>query len=74
MVPIIPDRVAKLIGSNLPLHIQWAEKAATNAAYRVFLARTTLTAEARERALGELAYANKHLAAYNPKLVVRGLS
>lgn len=66
-----PDRVAILIGDCIPEDILQAEIAAEDAAYRVRLSRTEYTAEARERALAELARANKILAAYDPRLMVR---
>lgn len=66
----IPDRVAVLIGSQVPEHVLRAEVEATNQAYSISLCRKPEYAEAREYALGDLARANKTLAAYNPKLVV----
>ncbi|MET9956685.1 hypothetical protein ABZ135_34775 [Streptomyces sp. NPDC006339] len=71
LVPVpIPDAVAVLIGSQVPEHVLRAEVEATNQAYNVSLCRKPEYAEAREYALGDLARANKTLAAYNPKLVV----
>lgn len=66
----IPDRVPRLISSQLPDRILLAEKQASTAAHLVRLCRTESTREAREFQLAELAAANKVLAAYNPKLVV----
>lgn len=66
----VPDRVLRLIGSQLPDRILLAEKAATDAAYRARTSRTQFTRVAREVNLAELAAANKVLAAYNPGLVM----
>ncbi|MCX5202409.1 hypothetical protein OG897_13250 [Streptomyces sp. NBC_00237] len=66
----IPDRVLRLIGSHLPDRIVVARRAASDAYVSYTRCRTPFTAEARERALAELARANKTLAAYNPGLVV----
>jgi len=73
LVPVpIPDAVATLIGRQIPEHVLDAEIAAMNQAYVIGLCRKPETAEAREYALGDLARANKVLAAYNPRLIVRG--
>lgn len=70
-VPVpIPDRVAVLIGRQIPERVLQAEREAENAAYIVRLCRSPRNAEARETALSDLARANKVLAAYSPKLVV----
>ena len=72
LVPVpIPDSVAVLIGRQMPKPVIEAEIAAENAAYCIRLCRTPLTAEAREYALADLARANKVLAAYNPRLMVK---
>jgi len=72
LVPVpIPDRVAVLIGSQLPPHVLLAEKQAECAAYIVRLCRTRQTAEARECALADMARANKILATYSPRLVLK---
>ncbi|MFD9222052.1 hypothetical protein ACFWDI_19020 [Streptomyces sp. NPDC060064] len=71
-VPVpIPDRVAVLIGRQLPPHILQAEIAAENAVYNLRLCRSPEYREAREYCLSELAAANKILAAYNPRLIVK---
>ena len=73
LVPVpIPDRVAVLIGSQVPEHVLRAEVEATNQAHCISLCRKPEYAEAREWALSALHRANKTLAAYNPKLIVRG--
>ncbi|MER7517846.1 hypothetical protein ABTZ91_15900 [Streptomyces sp. NPDC126499] len=72
LVPVpIPDRVAALIGSQIPEHILQAEVEATNQAYCISLCRKPEYAEAREYALSELHRANKILAAHHPQLPVR---
>ncbi|GGT05364.1 MULTISPECIES: hypothetical protein [Streptomyces] len=74
LVPVpIPDRVAALIGSCMPVHILQAEIDAECAAREVSLFRGPLCAEDRadrEHALATLARANKVLAAYDPRLTV----
>ncbi|MFJ8297388.1 hypothetical protein ACIQ9R_16130 [Streptomyces sp. NPDC094447] len=74
LVPVpIPDRVAALIGSCLPLHILQAEIDADCAAREVYRFRGPLCAEDRadrEHALAALARANKILAKHHPKLLV----
>lgn len=74
LVPVpIPDRVAALIGSCMPVHILQAEIDAECAAREVSLFRGPLCTEDRvdrERALSVLARANKVLAAYDPRLTV----
>ncbi|MFF3324911.1 hypothetical protein [Streptomyces sp. NPDC002889] len=71
LVPVpIPDAVAVLIGSQMPAHVLEAEIAAESAAYSIRLCRTPATARAREYQLAELAWHNKVLAAYNPRLIV----
>lgn len=71
-VPVpIPDSVASLIGNCMPAHVLQAEIEAESAAYSIRLCRTPFTAKAREYALAELARANKVLAAWNPRLIVR---
>lgn len=66
----VPDRIAVLIAEQIPEHVLRAEVEATNQAYSIGLCRRPEYAESREWALGELARANKTLAAYNPGLVV----
>lgn len=71
-IPVpIPDAVAILIGDCIPENVLQAEIAAEQAAHSVRLCRTPLTREAREYALAGLARANKVLAAYDPRLMVR---
>ncbi|MFD3993933.1 MULTISPECIES: hypothetical protein [unclassified Streptomyces] len=74
LVPVpIPDRVAALIGSCLPLHVLQAEIDADCAAREVYRFRGPLCAEDRadrENALAALARANKILAKHHPKLPV----
>ncbi|MFD7445197.1 hypothetical protein [Streptomyces sp. NPDC059909] len=75
LVPVpIPDGVAALIGSCMPLGILQAEIDAECAAREVHLFRAPFCPEDqadREHALAALARANKVLAAYNPGLVLR---
>ncbi|MFG3497431.1 hypothetical protein [Streptomyces sp. NPDC047928] len=75
LVPVpIPDRVAALIGSCMPIGILQAEVDAECAAREVQRFRGPMCAEDqadREHALAALARANKVLAAYNPGLVLR---
>ncbi|MBP2585865.1 hypothetical protein J3A78_006343 [Streptomyces sp. PvR006] len=74
LVPVpIPDHVAALIGSCLPLHVLQAEIDADCAAREVYRFRGPLCAEDRadrEHALSALARANKILAKHHPKLPV----
>ena len=68
----IPDRVAVMIGSCMPVHILQAEVAAECAKREALLYRPLDSAEDRhdrEVALSHLARANKVLAAYNPGLI-----
>ncbi|TLQ42686.1 hypothetical protein [Streptomyces marianii] len=75
LVPVpIPDGVAALIGSCMPLGVLQAEIDAECAAREAMRFRGPLCAEDqadREHALAALALSNKILAAYNPGLVVR---
>lgn len=75
LIPVpIPDRVAALIGSCMPIHILQAEVDADSAAREANRFRGPLCNEDRadrEHALSVLAQANKVLAAYNPRLVIR---
>lgn len=66
-----PDAVAVLIASQMPEHVLRAEVEAENQAYNVRLCRAPQYREAREYALADLARANKLLAAYDPRLVVK---
>ncbi|THA67128.1 hypothetical protein E6P78_15920 [Streptomyces sp. A0958] len=76
LVPVpIPDRIAALIGSCIPVHVLRAEFDAACAAREVRRfrgPRLGIEDQAdREQALSELARANKVLAAHHPRLVVR---
>jgi hypothetical protein len=75
LIPVpIPDRVAALIGSCMPIHVLQAEIDAEFAAREVYQFRGPLCAEDRtdrEHALSALALANKVLAAYNPLLILK---
>lgn len=69
----IPDRVAALIGSQMPIEILQAEIDAECAAREVGRFRPLQSVEDRvdrEHALAVLAVANKVLAAYNPRLIL----
>ena len=74
LVPVpIPDRVAALIGGQLPIHVLQAEVDAESAAREIRRFRPLASVEDRadrESALSELAVANKVLAAYNPRLIL----
>lgn len=75
LIPVpIPDGVAALIGSCMPIHVLQAEIDAECAAREVYRFRGPLGAEDRadrEHALSALAVANKVLAAYNPLLILK---
>jgi hypothetical protein len=75
LIPVpIPDRVAALIGSCMPIDILQAEIDAEFAVREVYGFRGPLCTEDladREHALSTLARANKILAAYNPGLTIR---
>jgi hypothetical protein len=79
LVPVpIPDRIAALIGSCMPIHILQAEIDVEFAAREVRRFRPSLGAllddedrADRESALSRLAAANKILAAYNPLLILK---
>jgi hypothetical protein len=75
LVPVpIPDGVAALIGSCMPIGVLQAEIDAECAAREALRFRAPFCSEDladREQALAALARANKVLAAYNPGLVVR---
>lgn len=74
-VPVpIPDSVASLIGNCMPIHILQAEVDAEMAKREALLFRPLASDDDRadrEYALADLARANKVLAAYNPRLIVR---
>ncbi|MFC8272320.1 hypothetical protein ACFUJR_07210 [Streptomyces sp. NPDC057271] len=76
LVPVpIPDRVAAMIGSTIPLHVLQAEVDADAAVREVLSFRGPLCSEDqadRETALSALARANKVLGKYHPLLSVRG--
>ncbi len=67
----VPDAVAVQIGSQLPARVLEAERKAASAAYSFGLARGARYEESRQWLLADIAAANKVLAAYNPRLVVR---
>jgi len=67
----VPDAVAVQIGSQLPPHVLEAERKAATAAYSFGLARGARYEESRQWLLSEIAAANKVLAAYDPRLIVR---
>jgi hypothetical protein len=71
-LPRIPmsDRVAGLVGRQLPLPVLQAVADAGEAVADVRRYRLPLFAEDREDALARLAAANKVLAAFNPGLIV----
>ncbi|MFI9586247.1 hypothetical protein ACIHCQ_31405 [Streptomyces sp. NPDC052236] len=75
LIPVpIPDRVAALIGSCMPIDILQAEIDAECAVREVYRFRGPLCAEDRadrEHALSTLAMANKILAAYHPRLIIK---
>ncbi|MEU0393877.1 hypothetical protein ABZ208_14040 [Streptomyces sp. NPDC006208] len=75
MVPVpIPDRVAVLIGGCMPAHVLQAEIEAEYAALEIGRFRPLSSDEDRqdrEDALARMARANKVLAAYNPRLIVK---
>lgn len=75
LIPVpIPDRVAALIGSCMPVHVLEAEIEADGAAREVHRFRGPLCHEDRadrEHALSVLARANKVLAAHHPLLMIR---
>ncbi|MFE3324412.1 hypothetical protein [Streptomyces sp. NPDC059176] len=75
IVPVpIPDSVAALIGSCMPTGVLQAEIDAECAAREALRFRAPFCSEDqadREHALSVLARANKVLAAYNPRLVLR---
>ncbi|MET9727723.1 hypothetical protein [Streptomyces zaomyceticus] len=69
----VPDVVAALIGTSIPLHVLQAEIDAVGELREIYRLRPLASDEDRqdyEAAAGRLARANKKLAAYNPKLVV----
>ncbi|MFE7580735.1 hypothetical protein ACFU5Y_04105 [Streptomyces gardneri] len=68
----IPDAVVTMIGRQIPEHVLAAEVEATNQAYNITLCRAPQYREAREYALSDLARANKTLAQFDPRLIVRG--
>ncbi|MFI1395548.1 hypothetical protein [Streptomyces sp. NPDC020681] len=74
LIPVpIPDRVAAMIGSCMPIDILQAEVDADCAIREVYRFRGPLCNEDRadrEHALSALARANKILAAYNPGLII----
>lgn len=79
LVPVpIPDSVAALIGSCMPLHILQAEVDGDAALREVLSKRPRFGAllddedrHDREQQLSVLAFANKVVAAHSPRLVIR---
>jgi hypothetical protein len=65
----VPDSVAVLIGSCMPLHVLQAEVAAEVGRFRPLACSEDRVD--REQQLAVLAAANKVLAAYNPRLILR---
>ncbi|MFV8127481.1 hypothetical protein [Streptomyces syringium] len=71
LVPVpIPGRVEELIAEGIPEDALVAWAAAERAAHQVHLSRGPHYAEARERALADVARNNKIAAAHNPGLIV----
>ncbi|MER6098415.1 hypothetical protein ABT154_21655 [Streptomyces sp. NPDC001728] len=68
----IPDAVVTLIGRQIPEHVLDAEIEATKLAYNISLCRGDRYREAREQCIADLARANKTLAQFDPRLIVRG--
>ena len=75
LVPVpIPDPIAARIGACMPIRILQAEVDAESAAREIGRFRPLASSEDRadrESALSELAVANKVLAAYNPRLILK---
>lgn len=72
LVPVpVPDAVALLIGSQVPAAVLHAEMTAVDAAACLTACRGEQYRAAREYNLSRLAGANKVLATYDPRLVVR---
>ena len=78
LVPVpVPDAVAMMIGTSIPLPVLQAEIDAFGEAREIRRLRPLDSAEDRqdfEDALGRLARANKTLGAYSPRLIVRGVA
>ncbi|MGW1492624.1 hypothetical protein [Streptomyces sp. NPDC002402] len=74
LIPVpIPDRVAALIGGNIPIDVMQAEVDAVAEAREIGRLRPLASDEDRadrELAIGRLAAANKILAAYSPRLIL----
>jgi hypothetical protein len=71
----VPDAVAMMIGTSIPLPVLQAEVDAFGEAREIRRLRPLDTAEDRqdfEAALSRLARANKTLAKHDPRLIVRG--
>lgn len=79
LVPVpIPDRVAALIGSCMPIHVLQAEVDGEFAFREVLSKRPRFGAllddedrHDREQQLSVLAFTNKVVAAHSPRLVIR---
>lgn len=65
----IPDGLASRIADAYPPHIQAAIAEASDAIHRIHLCRIPRYEEGRQVALGDLARANKQLAAWNPRVM-----
>ncbi|MFC8009091.1 hypothetical protein [Streptomyces cinereoruber] len=76
LVPVpVPNRIVQMIGHSIPLPVIEAEFAAGDALREIGRLRPLGSVEDRqdyEAALGQLARANKTLAAHHPAFVVRG--
>lgn len=75
LVPVpIPDRVAALIGGNIPIDVMQAEVDADAEAREIGRLRPLACIEDRadrELAIGRLAAANKILGKFNPRLILK---
>lgn len=67
----VPDAVAVLIASAIPLRVLAAEQAAESAARQIAACRSPLSAT-REQALSAVAHAHKIIAAFDPRLMATG--
>lgn len=67
----VPDAVASLAASQLPLHVREAVEDAAIAGRSFVLCRLPRFEEGRQLALADIARANKTLAAHNPGLIYR---
>ncbi|MGW0538533.1 hypothetical protein [Streptomyces sp. NPDC003032] len=70
----VPDRIAQMIGAQMPIHVLQAEIDAEVEKAEALRFRPLVSAEDhadREDALARLAWRNRILAAYNPGLIVK---